>query len=52
MFFTALGIVSLLFLLITFIVYVSVPDLFNLHGKIVVSNVTSIFFVTTYFLIV
>ena len=51
-FFTALGIVSLLFLLITFIVYVSVPDLFNLHGKIVVSNVTSIFFVTTYFLIV
>ena len=51
-FFTALGIISLLFLIITFIVYVSVADLFNLHGKIVVSNVTSIFFATAYILIV
>ena len=50
--FTVLGIVSLLFLIITFIVYVSIPDLFNLHGKIVVSNVTSIFLVTSYILIV
>ena len=51
-FFTALGIISLLFLIITFIVYVSIPDLFNLQGKIVLSNVTSIFLVTTYILIV
>ena len=50
--FTILGIISILFLIITFIVYVSIPDLFNLHGKIVVSNVSSIFLVTTYILIV
>ena len=50
--FTILGIVSLLALVITFIVYVSVPDLFNLHGKIVVSNVTSIFLVTLYIIVV
>ena len=52
MLFTTLGIISLIFLIITFIVYVSIPDLFNLHGKIVVSNVTSIFLVTSYILIV
>jgi hypothetical protein len=50
--FTILGSISLLFLISTFIVYVSVPDLFNLHGKIVVSNITSIFLVTVYILIV
>ena len=50
--FTILGIISLFFLFVTFIVYVSVPDLFNLHGKIVVSNVSSIFLVTSYILIV
>ena len=50
--FTALGIVSLLFLLITFVVYVSVPELFNLHGKIIVANVFSIFMVSLYLIIV
>ena len=50
--FTVLGIISLFFLLITFVVYVSIPGLFNLHGKIVVSNVTSIFCVTVYILTV
>ena len=43
--FTILGIISLVFLSITFIVYVSIPKLFNLHGKIVISNITSIFLV-------
>ena len=51
-FFTALGIISLFFLIITFIVYVSIPDLFNLHGKVVISNVGCTFCVTTYILIV
>ena len=50
--FTILGIISLVFLSITFIVYVSIPKLFNLHGKIVISNITSIFLVTIYILIV
>ena len=50
--FTVLGVISLVFLLITLIVYVTVPDLFNLHGKIVVSNVSSIFLVTSYLLVV
>ena len=50
--FTVLGVISLVFLLVTLIVYVTVPDLFNLHGKIVVSNVSSIFLVTSYLLIV
>ena len=50
--FTVLGVISLIFLLVTLIVYVTVPDLFNLHGKIVVSNVSSIFLVTSYLLIV
>ena len=49
--FTILGIISLVFLSITFIVYVSIPKLFNLHGKIVISNITSIFLVTLYILI-
>ena len=52
LFFTILGFISIVFLAITCIVYVSIPKLFNLHGKIVVSNVTSIFLVTTYILIV
>ena len=34
--FTVLGVISLVFLLVTLVVYVTVPDLFNLHGKIVV----------------
>ena len=50
--FTNLGMVSLFSLAMTFIVYLSVPDLFNLHGKIVVSNVSSIFLVTSYIIVV
>ena len=44
--------VSLVFLLVTFYVYKAVPDLYNLHGKIVISNVVSIFLVTLYLIIV
>ena len=50
--FTVLGMISLVFLSITFIVYISVPKLFNLQGKILISNITSIFLVTLYLLIV
>ena len=50
--FSILSIVSLVSLGVTFIVYIYVPDLCNLHGKIVVSNVLSVFFVTCYILIV
>ena len=50
--FTVLGVISLVFLLVTFYVYKAVPDLYNLHGKIVISNVVSIFLVTLYLIIV
>ena len=50
--FTALGIVSLFFLIITFVVYVLDQELFNLHGKIIVANVFSIFMVSLYIIIV
>ena len=36
--FTVLGVISLVFLLVTLVVYVTVPDLFNLHGKIVIGK--------------
>ena len=45
------GIFSLAFLLITIFVYMTLPSLKNLHGKIVLSNVFSIL-LTTIFLVV
>jgi hypothetical protein len=49
---TASCIISCIFLAITFLVYIFVPELDNLHGKIVLSNVFTIFLLTTYLLIV
>ena len=49
---TVSGSISCLFLVITFLVYIFVPELNNLHGKIVLSNVVSIFFLTAYLLLV
>ena len=49
---TISGCISCLFLIITFLVYIFVPELNNLHGKIVISNVFSIFFLTAYLLLV
>lgn len=46
------GGISCFFLAVTFLVYVSVPELDNLHGKIVLSNVATIFLVTSYLLLV
>ena len=46
------GSISCVFLLVTFIVYISVPELDNLHGKIVLSNVATIFLLTAYILLV
>ena len=49
---TISGVISCIFLIITFLVYVLVPELNNLHGKIVLSNVVSIFFLTSYLVLV
>ena len=49
---TLSGLISCIFLVITFIVYIYVPELNNLHGKIVISNVLAIFLLTVYLLIV
>ena len=49
---TISGCISCIFLVITFLVYIFVPELNNLHGKIVISNVCSIFFLTAYLLLV
>lgn len=49
---TISGIISCIFLVVTFLVYVRVPELNNIHGKIVVSNVVSIFFLTAYLVLV
>ena len=49
---TISGVISCVFLIITFLVYVWVPELNNLHGKIVLSNVVSIFFLTSYLVLV
>jgi G protein-coupled receptor Mth (Methuselah protein) len=49
---TISGSISCLFLAITFLVYILVPEFDNLHGKIVLSNVASIFFLTFYLLLV
>ena len=50
--FTCLGVISLVFLAITFIIYVTIPELGNTHGKIVLSNVVSAVLVTSYLLTV
>ena len=50
--FTAAGVVSLLSLFIIFIVYWYVPHFKTLHGKIVLSNVISMAFVTIFLIIV
>ena len=50
--FTILGVISLISLLLVFLVYWNVPELNNLHGKIVLNNVMSIVFVTIFILIV
>ena len=49
---TVSGSISCIFLAITFLVYICVPELNSLHGKIVLSNVFSIFFLTAYLLLV
>ena len=49
---TASCIISCVFLIITFLVYISVPELNNLHGKIILSNIFSIFLLTIYLLTV
>ena len=43
-----LSLVSCVFLALTLVVYCRVPELNSLHGKIVISNVLSIFSVTAY----
>ena len=49
---TLSGLISCVFLIITFLVYTFVPELNNLHGKIILSNVLSIFLLTAYLLVV
>ena len=49
---TISGVISCIFLVVTFLVYVMVPELNNIHGKIVISNVVSIFFLTAYLVLV
>jgi uncharacterized membrane protein len=44
--YTFCGLFSLVFLIITLFVYITLPTLNNLHGKIVMSNVTSILITT------
>ena len=46
------GVFSLIFLFITMFVYMTLPSLKNLHGKIVLSNVTSILLTTKLLLII
>ena len=50
--FTIFGVVSLVSLSIVFIVYWVIPEFNSLHGKIVLSNVVSIAFLTSFILIV
>ena len=44
--YTLCGLFSLVFLVITMFVYITLPSLKNLHGKIVLSNVTSVLLTT------
>lgn len=50
--YTFCGLISLVSLLITMFVYLTLPSLKNLHGKIVLSNVTSILFTTLLLIII
>ena len=50
--FTVFGIISLLSLFIVFLVYFFIPEFNTLHGKIVISNVFSISFLTIFLLFV
>ena len=50
--FTVSGVVSLVSLFIVFIVYLVIPDFNSLHGKIVLSNVVSVGFVSSFLLYV
>ena len=43
---------SLLGLLVTFVIYLLLPDFKNLHGRIVLNNIISVTFLTVYLLIV
>ena len=45
---TITAVVSCVFLIITFLVYIKLPEFKNLHGKIVLSNIVSILVVTLY----
>ena len=49
---TLSGLISCVFLIVTFLVYIIVPELNNLHGKIVISNVFAIIMSTVYILCV
>ena len=44
--YTFCGVFSLIFLIITMFVYMTLPSLQNLHGKIVISNVASVLLTT------
>ena len=46
------GSISCIFLLVTFAVYLAVPEFNNLHGSIVISNITTIILTTAYLLLV
>ena len=50
--YTVSAVLSTLFLIITAIVYIKLPELGNLHGRIVLSNVITITLVTLYLLLV
>ena len=50
--FTVSGVVSLVSLFIVFIVYIIIPDFNSMHGKIVLSNVVSVAFVSSFLLYV
>ena len=50
--FSILGVISLVSLCMVFVVYWVIPELNNLHGKIVLSNALSIAFLTSFLLTV
>ena len=50
--YTYLGLFSVIFLVITLFVYCTLPRLKNLHGKIVICNVTSILITTTLLILI
>ena len=50
--YTFCGVFSLIFLIITMFVYMTLPSLQNLHGKIVISNVASVLLTTKLLIII